>query len=96
MTHLRDETPETGFHFRLDLEESAVEVDLFRLDPDGGVFLEVFGRRGSDNAADSVVVTLTTESIPKLTGALMDVYRRGRDQAARVKAAAEAKKKDTK
>ena len=28
MTNTRDESPEVGFHYRLDLDESAVEVDL--------------------------------------------------------------------
>jgi len=93
LTSTRDESPEVGYHYRLELEDSAVEVDLFRSDPDRDVFLEVFGARGSDSQPDSVVVCLPLDRIPSLTGALMDVWRRG--NAERTKAQA-AKKKGTK
>lgn len=90
--HHVEENPVTGFHFRQDLEDSAVEVDLFRADPDGGSFLEVFGKRASDGQPDSVVVCVNWQEIVPLTGALMRVHRLGKEQAQR-KAAEDDKRR---
>ena len=58
----RDESEETGYHYRQDFEDGAVEVDAFRIHSEGELFLEVFGSRGSDSQPDSVVIALPAGS----------------------------------
>lgn len=54
----RDESAEAGYHYRLDLEDGAIELDAGRLHSQGEMFVEIFGRRGSDSQPDSVVAVV--------------------------------------
>lgn len=93
MTTTRDESPEAGFHFRLDVEHEALEVDLLRTDPRRPeVLVEVFGRRGSDSEPDSVVASIPLDQVPALTGALMWAFRLGRDGRLKAEAADEKRR----